>query len=315
MTEDLPAATRHGQAIFGPPGLTGPFALLGELDAWIPTLPASAVFTGLTAAQVWQLWMPPLPADLPRFVAMGRGRGEVKPVRPELRVSRHPQTPGRVLAGGVPVATVPELLVACARVVGLLDVITLVDSALHDRVCSRAELEAIADRRLWGAPRLRAALLLGDGRSESPWETILRLFHVAAGVPVIPQVDLHDSSGRFVARADLLLEGTRSLHEYDGEVHRDLEVHRGDLRRDRRLVAASYVRRGYIADDLRHHPEAILADCSQALGRRLAPSRLAAWQRLTADSLYFGRRTPQLTAMLQPRPRAKRVALYVDSGA
>lgn len=315
MTEHIASPIRHGHGVVGQGGFSGPFALLAELEAWRTVLPVSAVFTGLTAASVWQLWLPPLPADLPLFVAMGRLRGEVKPVRPELRVSRHPRTPGRVLAGGVPVATVPELLVACARVVCLLDLVTLVDSALHARACTPGSLRAVADRRSWGSPRLRRALLLCDGRAESPWETILRLFHVAVGVPVIPQVELHDETGVFVARADLLLVGTKDLHEYDGGGHRDPDVQREDLRRERRLIRSGHVRRGYTADDLRRDPASILDDCAQALGRRLDPSRLVAWDRLTAESLYFGHRTPQLTAALRPRPRTKRVALYADTGS
>jgi hypothetical protein len=48
--------------------------------------------------------------------------------------------------------------------------------------------------------RLSALL---DGRSESPWESVLRLLHVAADVEVEPQKKIYDEWGNFVARADL----------------------------------------------------------------------------------------------------------------
>lgn len=41
-----------------------------ELAAWAERLPSGAVFTGLTAAQAWGLWLPPLPDGLPVFVAV-----------------------------------------------------------------------------------------------------------------------------------------------------------------------------------------------------------------------------------------------------
>ena len=63
---------------------------------------------------------------------------------------------------------------------------------------------------------LRRALALSDGRSESPWESLRRVLHVVCGVPVEPQFVLLDDHGVFVARGDLRISGTTTLHEYDG---------------------------------------------------------------------------------------------------
>lgn len=306
-------ALRLGHGVCAParPRLDGP---LEAMAAWTSVLPGSGVFTGLTAAAVYELWLPPLPASVPLFVAMGGVRGEVRPARPQLRVSEHPTRPAQVFVGGVPLATVPELLLAAARVLGLLDLTVLTDSALHLRRVRVADLVLVARRRRRGAPLLRQAISLADGRAESPWETILRLFHVTVDVPVVPQVDLHDAAGAFVGRADLLLPGGTTLHEYDGGGHRDPVVHREDLRRDRRLIASGHVRRGYSADDLRYHPESILADCDATLGRRHDVRRLDAWRALTADSLFFGAMTPRLRAALEPRSARKLVSYGADSG-
>ena len=42
----------------------------------------------------------------------------------------------------------------------------------------------------------------------------MRVLHVAADIPVEPQSEIYDEYGRFVARADLLIKGTRRIHEY-----------------------------------------------------------------------------------------------------
>jgi hypothetical protein len=82
---------------------------------------------------------------------------------------------------------VAETLLACARDLGLIDLVVLLDCVLHLRLVDRDELERVASQHRRGAPALRRALLLADGRSESPWETILRLFHVVCGLEVWPQ--------------------------------------------------------------------------------------------------------------------------------
>jgi hypothetical protein len=303
-----------GHGIHAPASEDPHTALLLTLDAWRRVLPASAVFTGLTAAAVYGLWLPPIPALVPIFVDMGTCRGEVKPSRPELRVTRHPTRPTRVLLGEIPLAAAPEALLACGRLLGLLDLIILVDAALRRRRCTRAAIVEVAHRRRRGAPLLRQALSCADGRSESPWESVLRLFHVAVGVTVLPQAVLRDAQGAFVARADLLVAGTATLHEYDGAGHRDAATHREDLRRDRRLTSSGYVRRGYTSEDLRLRAAEMLRDCDSALGRPHRPSRLEAWDALIADSLYFGQMTPRLATALRPRSPRKLVSYPADSG-
>lgn len=275
---------RVGHGVHRPAAAKQPFG--AELRAWLPQLPATGVYTGITAARIHGLWLPPLPAALPLFVAMGGRRGEVKPLRQELVVSRHDRVPARMTRDGIPVAPVPEALLACARWMGLLDVVVLVDSVLRLGLASAAEVLAAAAPRRKGAPRLRLAVALSDPRAESPWEVVLRMFHRAVGVPVTPQVELRDEAGFFVARADLLLDGTRTLHEYDGAGHRTAATHRSDLRRDRELVAAAYRRRGYTSQDLIRHPLILLQDCDEALGRGHDPSRLDAWDEKLQESCF-----------------------------
>lgn len=265
--------------------LDGRASLLAELAEWQRHLPPSAVFTGVTAAAVHGLWLPGPIDALPHFVAMGTVKGEVKPIRRRLRISRHPSVPARTIVDGLRLAPVPDALLACARILNPLDLVILIDSALHLELCTRGAIEAAAGPRRKGAPALRATLALADSRSESAWESVMRMLHHVLGVAVTPQVDLYGADGVFVGRADLLLDGTRTLHEYDGGGHRDRAQHRKDLKRDRDLVNTGYTRRGYTSDVLLRNASSVLVDCERALDRSLPRSALIEWQKLLSRSL------------------------------
>ena len=141
------------------------------------------------------------------------------------------------------------------------------------------ELVQIAtNTRRRGAPALRAIVPLVDERSESAWESVMRVLHRLADIPVEPQRVLVDSTGRFVARADLWVCGTRRIHEYDGGGHREPDVHESDLARDRAISLASWERHGFTKRHLLHHGAAIISATDDLLGRSWNPGRLQAWE-------------------------------------
>ncbi|WP_406019683.1 hypothetical protein OH802_15095 [Nocardioides sp. NBC_00850] len=253
-----------------------------RMRAWAERLPDGTVFTGLTAAEAYELWLPPLAPDRPIEISVPSG---VRVRRPQVDVTRHPLPPHSHGIDGVRIATVAETVLAAAPRLGLLDLVVMVDGVLHERGCTREDLE-VAARGRRGGPRLREALALADGRSESPWESLLRMLHEACEVPVQPQAELFDDAGRFVARADLLITGTRTLQEYDGAVHRDRSQYARDRRRDSRLADAGYVRHGYVAPDVRFRAAMILREADDALGRTYDPARLDAWYALWRGSLW-----------------------------
>jgi hypothetical protein len=228
--------------------------------------------------------MPPLPSGLPVFVAMAKG--ESRPQRPGLVVTRPTAVVPAVECRGLPVDPVPEVLLACARHLQTVDLVVLIDSALQLERCSIEEIEEIASRRRRGAPRLRYALALADGRSESPYETLLRLLHVACGIEVEPQHVLRDQAGAFVARADLWLVGTHTLHEFDGDVHLTRRAQRKDLHRERRIGNETWVRRGYTASDVLHQGVSILRDADLSLGRPHEPEAIRVWHSWLARSMF-----------------------------
>jgi hypothetical protein len=113
----------------------------------------------------------------------------------------------------------------------------------------------------------------------------MRVLHHAAEIPVTPQYEIFDSAGRFIARADLRIDGTRRIHEYHGARHRQADVHEVDLERDRALLTDRWERHGFTSKHLVRDGAAIIAYADRLLGRARDPRRLAAWQGLLDTSL------------------------------
>jgi very-short-patch-repair endonuclease len=177
----------------------------------------------------------------------------------------------------MPLVDPPATLLEMAVDLALIDLVPLVDIALRQG-CTAEEIEAVARPRRRGAQRLRNALALSDSRSESAWESILRLLHVLTGIgDVEPQAAILDETGAIVARADLLLRGTRRIHEYDGAVHRAADQHATDLAREKILARLGFERYGYTAAEIVLRPLRIVADAEAATGLRADPRRLERW--------------------------------------
>ena len=266
---------------------------LRDLAAWRLVLPPDAVFTHLTAAELYGWWLPKLPAEVPVFAAT---TAETRPRRAGLICSRLGRVAEGVTRQGLPVDAPGAVLLRAAWDLAVLDLVPMIDSALGMGDVTSAELEELAHSGLPGSRRLRAALALSDSRSESAWETILRVFHHVADVPVEPQVTVHDSEGRFVARADLIVVATGDLHEYDGAVHDAAPQRVRDLRRSRRLNEVGRVRRGFTASDLVTNPAVTMQELDRVVGRPHDPRRVDAWLTYLNESCLreTGRRRLQI---------------------
>jgi hypothetical protein len=267
-----------------------------ELAGWQLLLPAHGCFTHLTAASVRGWWLPPLPAALPAFVSLGQR--DPRPVRDGIRAIRLARPCAPELVGGVRVAPALEVLLACAQDLGLVDLVVLLDGAAHAGDVDLDELRHTVSgmRRRRGLRMLRRALELADARSESPWETLLRLLLVACGLAVAPQHEIEGAHGS-VARVDLWLVGTTTAQEYDGEVHLPRASQKRDLRRLRRIDEAHWTRHGYTDDDVLRRAVGILRDADRAVGREHVPGRIRLWHDLLRQSLF----TPAGTALLLTR--------------
>lgn len=251
----------------------------GVLAGWQSKLSTDAAFTHLTAVSLLGWWMPRVPEEVPVFVQLPRHQ---RVRRRGLRAIRVDSPYSSQELSGLRIAAPEDVLLACARDLGVLDLAVVLDGALRAGV-PRERIEAAAAAGRGGACALRAALARADPRAESPWETMLRIQHRVFDVPVVPQHRV-EHEGVFVARADLWIAGTRTLQEYDGAVHRSRGQHRLDLDRERRLSAAGWVRNGFTERDLIRRPAIVLRSADRALGRETDVQRLAPWFDLLHDS-------------------------------
>jgi len=258
-----------------------------DLAAWRHVLPDSARFTGLTGARLAGWTLPVVVRDwVPIFVAVSAPDPTVRRAGLVVSQFRRPPDHRTWWVGGLPLDEPAEVLLRCARDLDLVDLVVMVESALRKGDVSRRALLAITETRRPGVRLLRSAVALADPRSESPMETLLRLFLWCAGVPVEVQSPLCDAEGRELGRADLRVRGTDLLLEYDGGVHRDPTQHAADIRRERLLADLSLRRRAYTLPELTERPAVVMAEIDRILGRATRPRRLARWRALVADSTY-----------------------------
>jgi hypothetical protein len=211
-------------------------------------LPADAVISGRSAAQIWGACMgeadDPIEVLCPRrLTAEG-----VRATRGSLAQAE------RAVWYGVPVPIVAHTAWELARTLPLPDAVCWVDALANarnlgtDRLVGHARVH-IGER---GSPSAMTALPLCDGRSESPPESRLRLELTRAGLPKpVPQwiVTLR---GSFVARVDLAWPQWRFALEYDGQWHADRDQLFRDRERIRSLNASGWYVYPVTRNDMRN---------------------------------------------------------------
>lgn len=269
-------------------------------------LPDDAVFSHLTSALLRGWWMPML--DQHPLVACTSGKG-VHLNRRGVYVRRCDIPPGhRDVLDGVAVASAEWTIVEVAEHLALLDLVAMIDSALHLVHTTVPRIRATMKRGRRGVRVLRTALDLADGRSESWWETMLRLLHVLSGIDVEPQQIVRNAAGVEIARVDLRIRGTNRVAEYDGADHRERHRHQSDLRREKALNRSGLERYGYIATEIIHSPELVVRDAEDARGLPHLPGRTGLWRaeaRKASISLVgqaaLARRLERLVQLTPPR--------------
>lgn len=238
-------------------------------------LPDDAMFTHLTSAAL-RGWRLPQVSEVPIIAVTDADWAHLDRRGVYVRrcdVPRH----HRARLSGVRIASPEWTIVELAEDLGLIDLVAVVDGALHDGDTTVERLaEAIVPGRR-GARTVRRALALADPLSESFWESVLRLAHQLCGVPVRSQVEVNDLRGRFVARTDLQIVGTVRHPEYDGGEHRLRERHRRDLERDKALARLGHERYGYTSVELVDTPLLVVRDAEDALGWPHDTARAKPW--------------------------------------
>lgn len=292
-----PSWRRITHGVYAPSASTPDLAALAAATA--VALPRDSGFGHLTSVGLRGWW---LPNGLGPSVLFASTTSRVHVQRKGLYVRRSAYA-RTDLVGGLPVICPSETLLELAQDLSLVDLVPLVDCALAAGTAA-SDVLAAARPRSRGSRVLRRAVALADPRSESWWESVLRLMHVATELgPVQCQVPLW-SGPTFVARADLHLVGTSRYPECDGGEHRSRDRHAHDLRRDKALQRAGAERYGYTTAEIAHHPQMIIRDAEVARAWQHDPERVARWWRLARTSTLTGHGRARLRARLDRYRRA-----------
>jgi very-short-patch-repair endonuclease len=218
-----------------------------RLEAAQKRLPNPFAFSGRTAAWILGLDLSPcdpIEATVPRGISV-RSRAGIKLRRAALPEGDVIRRRGFRLTNAV--RTVTDL--GSGR--DLVESVVAIDMALHAGLIDVDTLDGHIEKSAGakGIRRLRRAVGLADSRSESPMETRLRVQLVRARLPAPElQVELHDRTGRFLARADLYYPDVRLVIEFDGQNHKDRMA--ADLQRQNAILNAGYHLLRFTAADL-----------------------------------------------------------------
>jgi hypothetical protein len=118
-------------------------------------------------------------------------------------------------------------------------------------------------------------------------ETLLRLVIVLPGLPApIPQAQIFDSDGGWLARADLKARGVKAVFEYDGATHNEPARHASDIARWKVLRRHGFEVYPYTARELFRMPQQIVLDYQRVLGLPPDPTVVDRWLRESRRSLW-----------------------------
>jgi len=237
-----------------------PLVRIQAAELW---LPAEAVITARSAAQVWGVDLAD-PESVVEVVSPRRIRPMPGLVVRAADIAADEVTVHRGIRLTTPLHTAWEI----ARALPEISAIGWIDGLARRRRLSRRELRSHARRHI-GEPGSRAAartMELSDPRAESPPESRLRIEMLRAGLPVaIPQFDVL-VDGFFLARLDFAWPAFRFGVEYDGQWHADTgQLHR-DRSRLRELNAAGWRIFHVTREDMRDIP-ALMRQIAAALGQ------------------------------------------------
>lgn len=235
-----------------------------RIEAVRRRLPATAVFSGLTAAWLHGLdvaWEP-IEVTIPKGIGGWARSGFV--VRRAAIAARD-----IVLVGGKRATSLLRTLFDLSTRMSVTEAVVVVDMALHAGLTSLADLNALGRDRAHrvGVANLRRIAGFAEPAAESPMESRLRMLLVLGGLPrPQAQIPLHDKQGRFVGRPDLYYPDHRLGIEYDGNIHRQSLAE--DNRRQNRIVAAGFRLLRFTASDVRENPNSVTTQVRSLLGSR-----------------------------------------------
>jgi len=239
-----------------------------RLPAVLLTAPPGTVVSHLSAAALWRVDVPLVPADQPVDLTVPAGSRARN--RRDRRLHRSPLGPDDVVRRWqLPTTTPARTWRDLAAVLDAPALLAVTDQLL-DVLCTPEELaRALAARPTGsGAARARQVLSVADPRVDSPMESVLRWLLHEAGLPrPALQHRAVDGTGRLIGFGDLAWPDRKVLVEFDGEVHRERRVFVTDLRRQNRLVLEGWTVLRFTSADVLGRPRDVVATVTRALRR------------------------------------------------
>lgn len=173
------------------------------------------VFSHISAALLWELEVS-RPVDERVEVV----RPEISRRHTNLLVRKRKLPPGHVeRIGDVAVTSLARTLIDIARDYSLDVSVPMLDNALRRNLVTNGELLSVVDtaNEVRNKNRLITAIDLMDPLRESPAESMVAVrFFENQILGFLPQVDVRDAQGRFVARVDFLHRQAMIIVEFDG---------------------------------------------------------------------------------------------------
>lgn len=217
--------------------LAGDVEYVTWLQAALLVLPGDAVISHTTALRLY-----------------GMRIGDAWPLHLSTRASTHTRLKGIVMhrrrghmtthtVHGLPVTSPERTLIDIATKVSFVERVQAIEWMINSRLTDFDTVLARAEAwHLDGVQRTRRTLTWVRDGVESPMESLVRLMIVFARLPEpLCNQNIRDSSGRFLARGDLVYGQYKIVAEYDGWHHeRDGRQRQHDLVRREALEAAGW---------------------------------------------------------------------------
>jgi len=221
-----------------------PMDLLRRCHALTAVLPDDAVFSDITAAQIYGLPAPSLVDALTAPVHVTLTPRRCVPQRKDVVVHRRAMTSDEIaVVGGLPLTVPARLYADLAMTLPMESLAVIGDSLLRAGLVTTdtaaSHLGSLRRRR--GLALARQTLELLDGRAQSPPETTIRLRLHIAGIPAEPQCAITDRHGVLIGHADLGYRAARVALEYEGRQHSEGDQFDYDLDRYSRFAAAGWL--------------------------------------------------------------------------
>jgi hypothetical protein len=264
------------RTFWGLRSMAAPAGIHDVAASYLPRMSLIAFFSHATAARLWDIPLPlrfdcelPLHVSVPHPHRAPEGLGIIgHRVQLDSLDLRH--------AFGLRMTSLERTVLDLAPSLNDEELLAAMDNILWRRrpAGMRATIPTITaalvrDSGRRGRGRFRALLPLASSRSDSDPETAFRLRFIRAGFPdVVPNEDIVDASGNFLAMPDLQIRAFRMAFDYEGDHHRtDRKQWRKDLRRVPLLQDANWHHTRLSGDDLAD-PRYILARTRRLLVER-----------------------------------------------